>query len=267
MVVMGTLASRPAKIMIDSGSSDNFVAKSWIEREQLKTNPWYGQVRLADGTRRDLRERLVPCQLRLQGYQTTIEPIVADISDYHIILGRPWLNAANPDVDWASNLITVKQGHRQFRLEALGDEEPKIQFLNAMQFERQLAKDEELCLLLLREPSEEKDNHLSPQATALVQSYPDVFPNELPKKAAPQAKRGPPNRVGARTQPTVPATLSSFPTGIGGAQTTIGETLGRWLHSSKCVAIWSTHPLCAQEGWFATHVCGLPATQQDHHQE
>lgn len=186
MVVMGTLASRAAKIMIDSGSSDNFVAKSWIEREQLKTNPWYGQVRLADGTLRDLHERLVPCQLRLQGYQTTIEPIVADISDYHVILGRPWLNAANPDIDWTSNLITVKQGHRQFHLEALGEEEPKIQFLNAMQFERQLAQNEELCLLLLREPSEEKGNHLSPQATALVQSYPDIFPNELPKGLPPR---------------------------------------------------------------------------------
>jgi hypothetical protein len=186
IVLYGKLRSRPAKIMIDSGSSANFVSKRWIGIHELKTIETQGQIRLADGSTQETSRRLPPSQLRIQDYQAAITPIVADIEKYDVILGRPWLNAENPTFDWPNSVVTIMKGRRTYNLRPT-QEPPRIETLSALQFKRQLQPHDQVFLLhLTHENLEEQHEDFSPDVHKIIQDYADVFPKKLPRKLPPR---------------------------------------------------------------------------------
>src|SRR5215469_12677253 len=48
--------------------------------------------------------------LSIQGYMEKVDFLVAPIS-HDVILGKPWLDAQNPEIDWPTNRLTFKDQH------------------------------------------------------------------------------------------------------------------------------------------------------------
>ena len=206
--------------MIDSGSSANFVATSWVQRQDIKTIKTSGRIRLADGTLQDTSRRLPSSQLKISKYEATIAPIVADIADYDVILGRPWLNEANPRFDWPTGAITIETGSRAYALHQDQDQDPdqdqdhdqdqdqdpdqdpdqdgerfspdtktsktKIKTLTALQMKRQLQPRDEMFLVHLNGLQDENPATTAPEARSIMEDYSDVFPESLPKTLPPR---------------------------------------------------------------------------------
>src|SRR5262249_49364560 len=80
-------------------------------------------ITLADGTQHPAN--LVPdCLLSISQYNDIFDLLTAPIK-HDVILGKPWLEKVNPDIDWTSNTLTFRD-HSQFHiwhpLETLTDE-------------------------------------------------------------------------------------------------------------------------------------------------
>ena len=187
IILHGTLQSRPVKIMIDSGSSANFVAARWIQRQDLKTIKNHGQIRLADGSTQETAARLPASHLQIKNYQTTIAPVVANIMNYDVILGRPWLNKENPKFDWPAGVVTITKGERTYTLQPT-HEPPRVEALSAVQLRRQLQPHDEMFLIHLTPKDAERGavELPSPDEIKILHDYGDVFPERLPRRLPPR---------------------------------------------------------------------------------
>lgn len=107
----GTLFGHPASFLIDSGSSGNFVSHEFIRKHTLNTvqlsTPW--SVKLADGSLRHTQLQ-VPCApVQLQAFSANLDLVSLDLSCHHdIILGMPWLQQYNPQIDWQQLSIQLR---------------------------------------------------------------------------------------------------------------------------------------------------------------
>lgn len=187
--------------MIDSGSSSNFVAEAWVRHQDLKTIKTPGRISLADGTIQDTQETLGPSTLKIGNYQTTVDPTVANIAAYDVILGRPWLNKNNPEVDWPQGTLKIQKGLRTYVLKPPPenrdqDQNIQIKTLSALQFKRQMEPQDELYLLRINEnknanKDENKNETPDPQDMSretlqIMSKYKDVFPDNLPRMLPPK---------------------------------------------------------------------------------
>lgn len=181
--------------MIDSGSSGNFVAESWVRQQDLKTIENPCRISLADGSFQDTNEKLPSSTLKIGAYETRIEPIVAKIS-YDVILGRPWLNQNNPKIDWPSGTVTIKTHERTSTLNSKIDENEneikkpsriQIKTVNALQLKRLVEPQDELFLIRVTNIQNEVcvEDHSS-EALKIMNEYKDVFPEKLPKSLPPK---------------------------------------------------------------------------------
>lgn len=101
----GTLAGKPVKVLIDSGSMGNFVDPRIVEQRRLKTVGTSPQeISFANGGK-GLCDKEVKAALELGNYKQNINLKVADLSGHDVILGKPWLEIFNPSIDWVKNSI------------------------------------------------------------------------------------------------------------------------------------------------------------------
>lgn len=181
MCFTGYLCSHPAKILVDCGASNNFVATQWVKSHGARTTETNGIVRLADGMSKKTTHLLPASLIRMGGYQTTLNLRVTELSDYDVILGQPWLESANPAIDWQSRLMRIQGRGRVYTISADSRNPLKTPILNALQFKRQLKPKDELFLLfcLTSKSTMERANE-DPEVDKLLQEYDDIFPEKLP---------------------------------------------------------------------------------------
>jgi hypothetical protein len=181
MCFTGYLCSHPAKILVDCGASNNFVATQWVKSHGARTAETNGIVRLADGMSKKTTHLLPASLIRMGGYQTSLNLRVTELSDYDVILGQPWLESANPAIDWQSRLMRIQGGGRVYTIPADSRNPLKMPVLNALQFKRQLKPKDELFLLfcLTSKSTVERPNE-DPEVEKVLQEYKDIFPKKLP---------------------------------------------------------------------------------------
>ena len=89
-VFAGQLAGLGATIMWDSGANHQFVAKDFVTRHRLATQPCDEHVLLADGSPLRLTE-CVHIKCRIQGYHETLKFVVTDLAPgFDALLGDAW---------------------------------------------------------------------------------------------------------------------------------------------------------------------------------
>jgi hypothetical protein len=89
----GIINKHSAKVLIDSGSSGNFVKEKFAKSSQIslqpKTSPY--QVKLADKTTLDVNQAAPRVELRIQDHTDTLDLDVLPLEGNDVILGKPWL--------------------------------------------------------------------------------------------------------------------------------------------------------------------------------
>jgi len=205
----GLLNEVEVTVMIDSGSSGNFVSKRLVmENPQWKCDTLGGDikhnVRLANGAMETVSECLIG-NLSIGTFEDNVRLTVITLEGYDIILGMPWLSKHNPEVNWSSCIATVQDPkhkmiahtlHQVDDASHLQSDVSSISMCSALQFRRAARKPETQVLLmivrpvgLVKENKSKKDDVVKiqhPQVKKLLQKYNDVFPNDLPSGLPPK---------------------------------------------------------------------------------
>ena len=110
--ITAELNGYPAVTMIDSGSSGNFVSRTWINRHNvLAIEQPSRNVRLANGAVEEINEHMVG-DFRIEDFNETLDLNVLRLSGSDVILGMPWLISHNPQIDWRSGRIRMPNEER-----------------------------------------------------------------------------------------------------------------------------------------------------------
>lgn len=114
----GQLNGQHALVLIDCGSSSNFVSESFVRRHQLSTQPSQQQqtVDLADGSRRCSSCQVKDASVCIDSYRDSLDLWVLPLAGYDVILGMPWLEQYNPAIDWKRRVIVFECNGVQHRL-------------------------------------------------------------------------------------------------------------------------------------------------------
>lgn len=134
----GTLCGRPARILIDSGASHNIVAANWMHRHNLtgRNAQVEREVKFGNGETGKVAQVLANGKLRLnRSYGERLDLSVAHLDiDYDVILGKPWLYARNPTIDWRTDRLTFDYMGRTVTLTAIPRPSGQV-LLNTMEAE------------------------------------------------------------------------------------------------------------------------------------
>ena len=198
LVLHATLASHPARILIDSGSSGNFISTAFVRTHALPTRPSVSplSISLADGSKQ-LSSQLAPLvPLSVSTYSETLDYTVLPLSGYDAILGMPWLKQHQPNIQWREGTVTFTHGHHTHTLTTDPAHEgtpsnPRLTLISARQLDRALKHPEymEEAFLAVINDTEPHQNNTSapdPAAAQLLTQFADVFPPDLPKGLPPR---------------------------------------------------------------------------------
>ncbi|KAJ9533619.1 hypothetical protein QJQ45_026629, partial [Haematococcus lacustris] len=112
-ILHGTFSGHRARFLLDSGATGNIVSSRFLQQAGLrmagKAAP--GRLLLPGPSPSYLPTyELSHCTVRLSTYHDRVPFVMADISnaDYDVVLGKPWLTAKNPDIDWPLERITLR---------------------------------------------------------------------------------------------------------------------------------------------------------------
>jgi len=204
----GRIGGRRATVLIDSGSTHDFISKEFVERHRLPTQS-DGEpltVTLADGTRsRCPLQTVGPIKLVMGSVGEQQSFTVFPLSKYDAILGKPWLTKNNPSIDFRTNVVQmpsesfVAVPEVQESPPSLA-EEPAVEslFISGSQASHALRQGGRGFLAWVSIAEEELPNpskqHVatpeqSPESHALrklLDEYGDLFPDELPDELPPE---------------------------------------------------------------------------------
>ena len=102
LTVTGTIYGQPAFILLDSGSSTEFVSAEFIHRHALTTFPTIPErhVRMADGSKQKSSGRLEYAPLHMNGHNYASDFTVLPLSQYDAVIGMSWMQQYKPKIDW-----------------------------------------------------------------------------------------------------------------------------------------------------------------------
>jgi hypothetical protein len=117
MRLQGQVGKYTALILIDSGSSSNFISKHLANRLQLPTIKMaMSKVSVAGGGTIECSEYLPAITWFTQGHQFTTDQKILPLNSYDIILGMDWLENQNNGkmwVNWKKKTMRFKhEGNR-----------------------------------------------------------------------------------------------------------------------------------------------------------
>ena len=102
----GSIGSRPAVVLIDSGATGNFVASKFVSAAKLllKAGP-PSTASLANGQPQDASGVVCGVAVRIGSYTDRMDFNVTDLAGYDAILGMPWLEQYDVKPDWRGKSV------------------------------------------------------------------------------------------------------------------------------------------------------------------
>jgi hypothetical protein len=203
--LVGTLAGKPARFLVDSGASHTYVSKSFVTKHSLPTvtkdddSSVRLSVTLADGTINSSDGSLESVSVRIASYSDDLDFAVTKLSSaYDAILGMSWLHRYNPTIDWKDGTISFVQGTSSHVLQPSSSSAlpASLNIITGKQLEKQTrqGKIEYACLVYpdtIHEATElyaidtSTSSNASPDPLEVLrrqvlQQFREVFPAELP---------------------------------------------------------------------------------------
>jgi Retroviral aspartyl protease/dUTPase len=112
MTFPGTLNHAPIKILIDSGAMGNFVSNQAADRFSFAlSNVSNIPVVFANGATGACNKAIIAACLRFENHEENIDLRVVSLPHHDVILGQPWLEKWNPNIDWKNHKINFALIH------------------------------------------------------------------------------------------------------------------------------------------------------------
>ncbi len=200
MILEGRIMGKPARILIDSGASNNFLSAQWLRRHDITpaTRSTGLSVQLATG-QRTLSNQIVPsASLAIHTYRDHERFEVLPMPSVDAVLGMRWLRRHNPSINWLTLTAELHHDGRTHTLQAPVPEAPNAavspeiaaMLLTAKQVPRALRKGADAWLCIVRHdspsaaaPTEDSDTAVDLADT--LREFPDVFLADLPRTLPP----------------------------------------------------------------------------------
>ncbi|KAG2191851.1 hypothetical protein INT47_002866, partial [Mucor saturninus] len=168
------------EVLIDSGASANYVTPEIAMKANQVVRVHDRQVETAGGHRISITKKIT-MPISINGYTDTIEAYVFPMK-FDLILGRTWLQQANPVPDWFNDSWKLCRNGKEFIIEP-HNIRPSTQHLNYLvshkQVEKIMKKTEADSFLLYVKEDHAKEISESNWSN-LAKDFPDVFRDELP---------------------------------------------------------------------------------------
>ena len=225
-----------ADILVDSGSSGNFISEKFVQSHKLeKVRGLSNQsVKIPNGSSIPV-SGVLQSKLSIGTYSEDIEMGIMKLPGFDIILGLPWLNSNSAVIRCADREIVLQSGDRKHVLKSPVQQQsrsrsnvqrnrdhsasPELNLISERQLKKLVKNDsaEEVFLMFLRQLEPPSDQFLGSLAKSEVEKssvslhiqkvldqFADVFPAELPEGL-------PPKRVGVDHKiELVPGSLPPF---------------------------------------------------------
>src|SRR6266446_6539280 len=146
-----------ASIMVDGGSTGNFISTTFVEQHHLPTQALKPPriVHSYDGTERLCDKQSIVRVDVGQHYSESLSLPVIPLA-YDIIFGLPWLRRHNPLIDWRTGSVTLDS--QLLPVEQQSTSCSTIELVSA----------------------------INPRTTSLLAEFKDVFPDDLPSGLPPR---------------------------------------------------------------------------------
>jgi hypothetical protein len=172
------------RILIDSGASCNFISQHLLHSLKHSPSPLPHplSVKLPKGAP-------ITCTHVLHNAQVTIDTLTFHDSFYvlsmeglEVVLGKPWLNKYNPNIDWPTNSMVIKTPNREHFLVG-GPKEDRhhdslsLNFISSKQVKKAMKDGDEAFLCIIKA---ENEMGVPLEARPILEEFKDVFPDDLP---------------------------------------------------------------------------------------
>jgi hypothetical protein len=119
--------------------------------------------------------------------KSTCKALVIDITAYDCIVGRPWINKHNPNINWRKNRLMISKNGMKYNLDARKDpcvgKWKHVKLLSAKQLFR-MVEGKSIPVLVTQQAIEKnsapRNGTLSKRWESLLDNYTMVFPDEQP---------------------------------------------------------------------------------------
>ena len=114
---------------------------------------------------------------------------------HDLILGQPWLEKWNPDIDWKNHTINFARPNPKEPTEIIPNPEATtpepahlvpLSLISHQQLNKTLEPDDQLFLCKISEAGLIYSNAGDPRVQGLLTKFQDIFPDELPAELPPK---------------------------------------------------------------------------------
>ena len=206
----GRIGGHDVVILIDSGSTHDLISTEFIQKYRIDTRNLEGafEVTMADGrTCSTAQSCTEPLTLVLPNLRERRAFPVYPLARYDAILGKPWLSATNPVINYRTNEVQIGgdrpwQASVNFATPATEQPDVQLNFISGKQARHALRQGEQGFLAWVSAVEETKasysdfreiidsSSHSShderKELLTVLREFSDVFPSDLPSKLPPK---------------------------------------------------------------------------------
>ncbi|MGH3056051.1 MAG: retropepsin-like aspartic protease, partial [Gaiellaceae bacterium] len=146
----GTCNGHPCEILIDSGSTHNFIDTAFAAQHNLPMEGDHGHtIMLANKATAQATSSVPTAHITLGDYTCTTSLVVTPLG-HNIILGMQWLRTVKPQFDWDNDellIASLTDSHTHRIPSQAHGPRPVIKQLNHIAFQREVRKPSTQCFL------------------------------------------------------------------------------------------------------------------------
>jgi hypothetical protein len=118
---MGLIDNQPAYVLIDSGSTNNYISESFVSKHRLYTEPLAEQAEavLANGSTLNVTRMAPSMPIRIQEYVDKVDANVLALNKYDVVLSMAWLDAYAPMIDYRAKSLTFEHDGKRITLKPM----------------------------------------------------------------------------------------------------------------------------------------------------
>ena len=185
----GYFQGRPAKFLVDSGASGQFVSEAFIKKNRIPTATTLEErtIQYANGAQVSSHETLPFAHIRIGAWSEHLAFNVLPIC-HDVILGKAWLEKHNPAIDWRTNTVIIRGRREEITLRPPRADKDIPHSISAMELKRAIRKGARMWLVSIKEETERGSPHDEehPRKRIVLGEFQDVFPEDLPSSLPPR---------------------------------------------------------------------------------